>query len=46
MNTKLIILLIAGAMVLGLLAWMIVRAWRYRRKKKKKNFWFDYDEKR
>ena len=46
MNTKLIILLIAGTMVLGLLAWMIVRAWRYRRHNPNENFWFDYDERR
>ena len=31
MTTKLIILLAIGALVLGMLAWLIVRAWRYRR---------------
>ena len=31
MTTKLIILLAIGLIVLGLLVWMIVRAWRYRK---------------
>ncbi len=31
MTTKMIILLAIGLIVLGLLVWMIVRAWRYRK---------------
>lgn len=39
MNTKLIILLAAGGLVLGLLGWHIVRAWRYRHRHPDETFW-------
>ena len=37
MSTKLIILLIVGALALGILVWMLVRAWRYRRNHPEEN---------
>ena len=39
MSTKLIILLIVGALALGTLVWMIVRAWRYRRNHPEETYW-------
>lgn len=39
MTTKLIILLSLGAVVLGGLAWSIVRAWRYRRNHPEETYW-------
>ena len=39
MTTKLIVLLIVGGLVLGLLAWMIVRAWHYRRHHPEETYW-------
>lgn len=39
MTTKLIILIILGVVVLGGIAWCIVRAWRYRRDHPKEVYW-------
>lgn len=39
MTTKLITLIILGVVVLGGIAWCIVRAWRYRRDHPKEVYW-------
>jgi hypothetical protein len=39
MTTKLIILLSLGGLVLGGLAWSIVRAWRYRSNHPEETYW-------
>ncbi|MCR5589449.1 MAG: hypothetical protein K6F72_07525 [Bacteroidales bacterium] len=39
MSTKLIILLSIGALVLGVLVWFIIKAWRYRRDHPNEVYW-------
>ena len=39
MSTKLIILLSIGALVLGVLVWFIIKAWRYRRDHPDEVYW-------
>lgn len=43
MTTKLIILVVLGVVVLGVLAWQIVRAWRYHRDHPDEPLW-PYDD--
>ena len=39
MNLKLIIILAVGILVLGAIAWQLVRAWRYRRSHPDESLW-------
>ena len=39
MKSKQIILLVVGLTVLGLLAWQLIRAWRYRRSHPDETYW-------
>ena len=39
MNLKLILLLAIGLLVLGAIAWQLVRAWRYRRNHPDETYW-------
>lgn len=39
MTLKLIIIIIVALLVLGILAWQLVRAWRYRRNHPNETYW-------
>ena len=39
MNTKLIVILVVGLLVLAAIVWQLVRAWRYRRSHPDETYW-------